>query len=153
MTASAGAVLLVGRVLFAVFFANAAYGHIKKHTMMTGYAKQTGLPVPVVAGWPAGVWLGAAAVSVAVGIWADLGALMIGAFVIPAAWFLPCFLEDRGPDATSDAAAEFLAERRLSRGGTGTVRGGGVDRSRAALRGDRLVVPSLLTAAGHARRR
>jgi putative oxidoreductase len=108
MTASAGAVLLVGRVLFAVFFANAAYGHIKKHAMMTGYAKQTGLAVPVVAGWPAGVWLGAAAVSVAVGIWADLGALMIGAFVIPAAWFFHAFWKIEDPTQRQTQQQSFL---------------------------------------------
>jgi putative oxidoreductase len=91
MTTSAGAILLAGRVLFAVFFANSAYGHFKNHAMMTGYAKQSGVPLPVVAGWPAGAWLAAAAISVAAGIWADLGALMIAAFVIPAAWFLHPF--------------------------------------------------------------
>ena len=91
MSTSAGAILLAGRVLLAVFFANAAYGHFKNHRMMTGYAKQSGVPVPVVAGWPAGAWLAAAAVSVAAGIWADLGALMIAAFVLPAGWFLHAF--------------------------------------------------------------
>jgi len=91
MSTSAGAILLAGRVLFAVFFANSAYGHFKNHRMMTGYATQSGVPVPVVAGWPAGAWLAAAAVSVAAGIWADLGALMIAAFVVPAGWFLHAF--------------------------------------------------------------
>jgi len=68
MSTAAGAILLVGRVLFAAFFANAAYGHFKNRRMMTGYAKQSGVPVPVVAGWPAGAWLAAAAVSVTAGI-------------------------------------------------------------------------------------
>jgi putative oxidoreductase len=91
MTTSAGAILLAGRVLLAVFFANSAYGHFKNHRMMTAYAKQSGLPLPVVAGWPAGAWLAASALSVAAGIWADLGTLMMGAFVIPAAYFLHAF--------------------------------------------------------------
>jgi hypothetical protein len=38
MATSAGVILLVGRVLFAVFFANAAYGHLKNHAMMVGAA-------------------------------------------------------------------------------------------------------------------
>jgi putative oxidoreductase len=74
-----------------VFFANSAYGHVKNHAMMTGYAKQSGVPLAFVAGWPAGAWLAAAAISVGAGIWADLGALMIAAFVVPAAWFLHPF--------------------------------------------------------------
>ena len=40
MSTTAGVILVVGRVLFAVFFANSAYGHFKNHKMMTGYAKQ-----------------------------------------------------------------------------------------------------------------
>jgi uncharacterized membrane protein YphA (DoxX/SURF4 family) len=91
MTTSAGAILLAGRVLFAVFFASSAYGHFKNHRMMTGYAAQSGVPVPFVAGWPSGAWLAAGTVSVAAGIWADLGALMLAAFVVPATWFLHNF--------------------------------------------------------------
>jgi len=108
MTTSAGGILLVGRVLFAVFFANSAYGHFKNHAMMTGYAKQSGVPVPVVAGWPAGAWLAAAAVSVAVGIWADVGALMIAAFVVPASWFLHPFWNVKDPAQRQTQQQSFL---------------------------------------------
>src|SRR5260370_53120 len=97
MTTSAGAILLAGRLLFAVFFANSAYGHFKNHAMMTGYAKQSGVPVPYVAGWPAGAWLAVAAVSIAAGIWADLGALMIAAFLIPTSGFLHPFWKVEEP--------------------------------------------------------
>jgi uncharacterized membrane protein YphA (DoxX/SURF4 family) len=95
-------------VLFAVFFANSAYGHFKNHTMMTGYAKQTGVPVPVVAGWPSGAWLAAAAVSVAAGIWADLGALMLAVFVVPAAGFLHAFWKIEDPTQRQTQRMSFL---------------------------------------------
>jgi putative oxidoreductase len=108
MTTSASAILLVGRVLFAVFFANAAYGHFKNHRMMTGYAKQSGVPVAFIAGWPAGAWLAAAAVSVGVGIWADAGALMIAAFVIPAAWFLHAYWQLDDPAQRQTQKQNFL---------------------------------------------
>jgi uncharacterized membrane protein YphA (DoxX/SURF4 family) len=108
VSGSAGAILLAGRVLFAVFFANSAYGHFKNHTMMTGYAKQSGVPVPVVAGWPAGAWLAAAAVSVAVGIWADLGALMLAAFVVPASWFFHGFWRIEEPAQRQTHQVSFL---------------------------------------------
>ena len=108
MTTSAGAILLAGRVLFAVFFANSAYGHFKNHAMMTGYAKQSGVPMPVVAGWPAGAWLAAAALSVAAGIWADLGALMMAAFVIPTAWLLHAFWKIDDPAQRQTQQQAFL---------------------------------------------
>jgi putative oxidoreductase len=88
MSESAGVVVLIGRILFAFFFgAVAGVGHFKRDQMMRGYAQQAGFPVPTVAGWVAGLWLMVGAVSVALGIWPDLGSLMIGAFVIPAAAF------------------------------------------------------------------
>ncbi len=108
MTTSAGAILLAGRLLFAVFFLNSAYGHVKNHRMMTGYAKQSGVPVPYVAGWPAGAWLAAAAVSVAAGIWADLGALMLAAFVVPAAWLLHNFWKVDDPARRQTERMSFL---------------------------------------------
>jgi putative oxidoreductase len=97
MSDAAGAVVLIGRILFAYYFgAVAGVGHFKRDQMMKGYAQQAGFPVPSVAGWVAGLWLIIGAVSVGLGIWPDLGALMIGAFVIPAALFFHRFwtLED-----------------------------------------------------------
>ena len=97
MSEAAGAVVLIGRILFAFFFgAVAGVGHFKRDQMMRGYAAQAGFPIPAIAGWVAGLWLITGAVSVAAGIWPDVGALMIGAFVIPAALFFHGFwtLED-----------------------------------------------------------
>lgn len=97
MSDAAGVVVLIGRILFAYFFgAVAGVGHFKSDQAMRGYAQQAGFPVPTVAGWVAGLWLMVGAVSVALGIWPDLGSLMIGAFVIPAALFFHRFwtLED-----------------------------------------------------------
>jgi putative oxidoreductase len=88
MSEAAGAVVLIGRILFAYFFgAVAGVGHFKRDRMMKGFAQQAGFPVPAFAGWVAGVWLIVGALSVGLGIWPDLGSLMIGAFVIPAGLF------------------------------------------------------------------
>ncbi|HEY3209551.1 MAG TPA: DoxX family protein [Actinomycetota bacterium] len=92
MSAATGAIVLVGRILFASFFgAVAGVGHIRRSAQMEGYAKGAGFPVPDIAGWPVGIWLIAGAVSIAVGIWPDIGALMIAAFLLPAAWFFHRF--------------------------------------------------------------
>jgi putative oxidoreductase len=93
MSTSAGLVLLVGRVLFSIFFLYAAYGHWARRAMMMGYARQMRMPVPYVAGWPTGLWLAVGALSVAVGIWPDVGAIMLGLFVITAAAFFHRFWE------------------------------------------------------------
>jgi putative oxidoreductase len=103
MSETAGVVVLIGRILFAFFFgAVAGVGHFKRDQMMRGYAQQAGFPVPAIAGWVAGLWLILGATSVAAGIWPDVGALMIGAFVIPAAVFFHRFwtVEDEGEKTT-----------------------------------------------------
>jgi putative oxidoreductase len=88
MSDGAGVVVLIGRLILAYFFGVVAgVGHFKRDQMMRGYAKQVGFPVPAIAGWVSGAWLILGAVSVGLGIWPDLGSLMIGAFVIPAALY------------------------------------------------------------------
>lgn len=90
MSDAAGAFVLAGRILIALFFGvvAAVMGHIAKSKDMEGYARAMRFPVPAIAGWPTGLWLVAASVSVGFGIWGDVGALMIAAFLIPAAaWF------------------------------------------------------------------
>ena len=153
MTTSAGVILLVGRVLFAVFFANSAYGHIKRHGMMVSYAKQNGVPVPIVAGWPAGAWLGAAALSVAAGIWADLGALMIAAFLIPTSGLLHPFWKFEDPAQRQTHQQGFLRNVTVSRRGTRAVRRVRFDRSQPPLRHHRLVNSPVLTRRTRQRRR
>jgi len=100
---AAGVVVLIGRLMFAFYFgAVAGVGHLKRDKMMRGFAAKVGFPVPAVAGWVAGLWLVVGAVSVGLGIWPDLGSLMIGAFVIPAAWYFHRFwtFEDEAQKGT-----------------------------------------------------
>jgi putative oxidoreductase len=89
MSDAAGIVVLIGRILFSVFFINTGLGfHVRSSRQAEDYARAMGWPVPAVAGWPAGLWLGLGALSIALGIWPDVGALMIGLFVIFAGlWF------------------------------------------------------------------
>ena len=84
MSTFAGAILLAGRILFAGMFAFAARGHIVNHPRyVAGVGRK--LPIPYLAGWPTGALFIVADVSIAVGIWPDVGALLLIAFLIPAA--------------------------------------------------------------------
>ena len=90
MSDVAGAFVLAGRILFALFFGvvGGVGGHIRQSKGMEAYAKSMRFPLPAIGGWPTGLWLVAASISVGFGIWGDVGALMIAAFVIAAAaWF------------------------------------------------------------------
>lgn len=62
--------------------------HVGKSKMAEEYARSSGFPAFAIAGWPTGLWMAAGGVSVALGVWPDVGALMIGAFLfVAAAWF------------------------------------------------------------------
>jgi putative oxidoreductase len=103
MSDLAGAIVLVGRILFSIMFIRSAVtGHIPHSKRSEAYARTSGFPLPAVAGWPAGIWLLAGGLSVALGIWPDVGALMLGLFVIPAAaWFHRYWtIEDQGQRMT-----------------------------------------------------
>jgi uncharacterized membrane protein YphA (DoxX/SURF4 family) len=89
MSELAALLFLLGRVLFPLPVLIAGYTfHVAKSSMAEGYAGQAGFPIPAIAGWPTGVWMIAGSLSVILGVWGDVGALMIAAFVLPAAaWF------------------------------------------------------------------
>ena len=82
MGTAASAILLVGRILFVALFAVSARGHIVNHARYVTTARGR-LPIPYVAGRPVGVWLLLAILSMVLGIWPDVGALMMAAFLIP----------------------------------------------------------------------
>lgn len=99
MSTETGVIFLAGRVLFGLFFAAVAGigGHIRNSKMLEGYAQSVGFPLAAIAGWPTGLWLVAGGLSVTLGIWADVGALMIAAFLVPAALFFHRFWEVEDP--------------------------------------------------------
>src|SRR5438876_590830 len=62
MSTAASAILFVGRLLFVGLFMSTAVNHIRSRDRYVAIAKGR-IPIPYVAGWPAGVWLLVAAVS------------------------------------------------------------------------------------------
>jgi putative oxidoreductase len=91
MSAAAGILVLLGRVSFSVFFAKSGIGHVRRHQVMGDYSRAASFPAPYLAGWPAGVWLLAASLSISLGIWPDLGSLMVAVFVVPAGLYFHRF--------------------------------------------------------------
>jgi uncharacterized membrane protein YphA (DoxX/SURF4 family) len=99
MSDAAGIVVLAGRLLFAFFFGFVAGygGHVKNSGGLEGYARQVGFPAAAIAGWPTGLWLIAASLSIGLGIWPDVGALMIIAFLLVALSYFHRYWEIEDP--------------------------------------------------------
>ncbi len=108
MSAAAGVVVLVGRVLYSVFFVRSGVGHVRRQQAMGDYARSAAFPAPFLAGWPAGVWLLAASLSIALGIWPDLGSLMIAVFVVLAGLYFHRFWRIEDPTQRQAQAGNFF---------------------------------------------
>jgi uncharacterized membrane protein YphA (DoxX/SURF4 family) len=90
MSTAASVILFVGRVLFVALFMSTALNHIRNQARYIATAKGR-LPIPYLAGWPAGVWLLLADASMVLGIWPDIGALMLVAFLVPTTYLFHPF--------------------------------------------------------------
>lgn len=106
MTTATAAILLLGRILLAALFAQSAQGHIRNHDRYVQLA--TGkLPVPALAGVPTGVYLLVADLSIVLGVWADVGALMLVAFLLPTTFLFHRFWTFADPAARRTQASNF----------------------------------------------
>jgi putative oxidoreductase len=78
---------LVGRVLFALLFLDNGWAHLAKRDQMVPFGRAIGAPVAHVSVPLTGVMMVVGGALVALGIWADLGALLLVVF-LPAAGYL-----------------------------------------------------------------
>ena len=79
------AILLLGRVLFSVFFIMSGYGHLTRLGMMAQYAASQGVPAPKLAVGGTGLMLLGGGFSILLGFEPRIGALLLVAFLVPTA--------------------------------------------------------------------
>jgi uncharacterized membrane protein YphA (DoxX/SURF4 family) len=79
------AVLVIGRILFALLFITSGIAHFAKLEAMTGYAKYKKLPAAKFGVLISGLFFLLGGVYIAAGFWVDLGALMLAVTLILAA--------------------------------------------------------------------
>lgn len=108
MSDTAASIQLAGRILFVVFYLNSTIFHLTKGAMAIGFAQHMAFPLPFLAAWPSGLWLLAGSLSIVLGIWADVGALMLGVFVILAAAGFHRFWEIEDQEQRQAQKANFL---------------------------------------------
>ncbi|MGC4175937.1 DoxX family protein [Demequina sp.] len=92
-------VFLVARILFVLIFAASAIGHIAKADDMAGYAKFKGAPGGKFGVIFSGITLGAGALMVLLGIFGDIGALLIAATLIPITFFMHAYWKESDAQA------------------------------------------------------
>ena len=75
-------VLLIGRILFAIVFVSSGLSHLAKVEAMTGYAKFKKVPAAKPSVLVSGALLALGGLSIILGVYADLGALLIAILLI-----------------------------------------------------------------------
>jgi putative oxidoreductase len=100
-------VLLIGRVLFVVLFLGSALGHLTKTDDMAGYAASRGVPMARVATLTSGVLILLGGLSVLLGVWGDLGALLLLAFLLATAVMVHGYWRDADPMARYTEMVQF----------------------------------------------
>ncbi|MFG2981544.1 DoxX family protein [Streptomyces sp. NPDC048258] len=102
--------VLIGRLLFVVLFVASGTAHLTKTQQMAGYTASRGVPMPVVATVLSGVVILAGSVSVALGLWADLGALALAAFSFSVGVLMHGFWKESEPQTRMMEQTQFFKD-------------------------------------------
>ncbi|NKY87483.1 DoxX family protein [Nocardia veterana] len=106
--------VLIGRILFVILFASSAIGHLTQADAMAGYARSKGVPMPKEAVLGSGVVLLLGALSVLLGVWADLGALLLFVFLVPTAFLMHPFWKESDAQAKQGEMIHFNKDLALA---------------------------------------
>ncbi len=108
------AVLVIGRIFFALIFITSGISHLTKLEAMTGYAKYKKVPATKAGVIVSGLMILVGGLYVAFGVYADLGALLIALFLIPAAFMMHAFWKETDATAKQNETVGFFKDLSLA---------------------------------------
>jgi putative oxidoreductase len=109
-------VLLVGRILFAlIFVVSGSTIHLLQRKQGVEYARANGVPAPELLVPLSGLMAVVGGLLVMLGLWADLGALLLALFVFPVAFGMHAFWKLTDPMERVNQQVHFL--KNVSMGG------------------------------------
>jgi putative oxidoreductase len=101
-------ILLLGRIVFAqLFIASGVMAHLVQRRGSAEYARAVGAPAPDLLVPLSGVWIIVAGVMIVLGIWVDLAALRLIAFLLPIAYFMHAFWKVDDPNMRIIQMSQF----------------------------------------------
>ena len=108
------AILVVGRILFALIFINSGIAHFTKNAAMTGYAQYKKVPMARASVYISGLMILLGGLYIVLGFYADLGALLIAIFLIPTAFLMHNFWKETDPTAKQNETIAFFKDLALA---------------------------------------
>jgi putative oxidoreductase len=106
-------IVLIGRIMFAALFLASSYAHLAMTDALAGYAQARGVPMARPAVIVSGVMLVVGGLSVLLGVWADLGSLILVAFLVPTAILMHGFWKESDPQARQMEMTQFQKDLAL----------------------------------------
>ena len=101
-------ILLIGRILFAVvFLGSGIFAHLIQLEGTAGYAQSKGVPMARLATLGSGILIIVGSLMIVFGVWADLGALFLIAFLLPTAVIIHGFWREKDPQARYMEMVQF----------------------------------------------
>ncbi|WP_067570529.1 DoxX family protein [Nocardia acidivorans] len=106
--------VLIGRILFVLLFLSSGVGHLTQTDAMAQYAQFKGVPAAKLSVLGSGVLLALGGLSVLLGVWADLGALLLFIFLAPTAFLMHAFWKETDPQARQTEMISFNKDLSLA---------------------------------------
>jgi putative oxidoreductase len=110
-------IALIGRILFVlIFLGSGTTGHIGQRKGMARYAASQGIPAAEALVVLSGVMIVIGGLMVALGVWGDLGALLLLVFVLATAFLVHAFWKVQDPHQRMDQQVHFMKNLGLAGG-------------------------------------
>ena len=113
------AILIIGRILFGALFLLSGIGHFAKLEAMVGYAKYKKLPAAKFCVLISGLFFLIGGIYIILGLWVDLGALLLAITLILAAFIFHNFWKES--DATAKMNEQIAFNKDLSLAGAALI--------------------------------
>ena len=113
------AILIIGRILFGALFLLPGIGHFAKLEAMVGYAKYKKLPAAKFGVLISGLFFLIGGIYIILGLWVDLGALLLAITLILAAFIFHNFWKES--DATAKMNEQIAFNKDLSLAGAALI--------------------------------
>ena len=106
--------LVIARILFALLFISSGLSHLTKVEAMSGYAQFKKVPAPKLAVIVTGIMIILGGLYVALGVYADLGALFLAIFLLLTAFMMHNFWTISDPQAKQGETINFFKNLSLA---------------------------------------
>jgi uncharacterized membrane protein YphA (DoxX/SURF4 family) len=106
-------IVLLGRIAFCFLFISSGVSHVMQRKAMSAFAGSKGVPQPLLAVLVSGAMILVGGIMVLLGIWADLGALLIAAFCFPAAVLMHAFWKETDEHSKMMETVQFSKDLAL----------------------------------------